>query len=260
MPTMIRVKFEKLVTDFGWVLKAEHAGLLQYLHPEFPHDVLSVNTVCKMGCIVRKGKSRLDFMGLSGAKATLKSFHQVELPLKIKPQIRKAMRVEQEAYSNESHVYPLYGFVTFAGQTMAIEQLGSGDEYKYEVMVPKGMIFVPDGVHTLLCKNLADVRERVSDNDLELEKCEEQPTMEDVNALSEFKVVSHDNYWVVEAVATHPEDTSRVASVTIANCSSPEMAEMVKQAVSGFKRLSLALTYLEDGAPNSALRALKGGR
>ena len=70
---------------------------------------------------------------------------------------------ERNAYHKTKPVYPLYGYVIKNGNKWVIEDLrGSHDgDPKFEVMAPDGYVFEPDGVHTLLCVDHADIIERV---------------------------------------------------------------------------------------------------
>jgi hypothetical protein len=84
--------------------------------------------------------------------------------------IRKATDEEKGNYHGR---YPLFGFIKCSGKECAVEDLRgswSRPDPTYEVMAPKGFIFVPDGVHTLLADDLADVRSRVGANSLEAEE------------------------------------------------------------------------------------------
>lgn len=90
--------------------------------------------------------------------------------------IKRANAEQKAVYrENDWHVYPLYGFVKISGQDCYVEDLrgfSEKEEPKYEIIVPDGYIFVPDCLHTLLCYDLQDVRDRADGGGLE--KCEDQ--------------------------------------------------------------------------------------
>ena len=78
------------------------------------------------------------------------------------PKLVKATDAERRAYKG---IYPLSHFVTVDGQRLPVEYLGgawSKEDPQYEVMAPVGHHFKYDETHSLLCLNLADVRERTT--------------------------------------------------------------------------------------------------
>lgn len=83
--------------------------------------------------------------------------------------VKKATHEERLEYEKTNPVYTLYGFVKIGQHLCEIEWPNEPDGPKYEVMAPRGYIFNPEGVHTLLCFSLTDLQVRVSGN--ELEKC-----------------------------------------------------------------------------------------
>ena len=82
--------------------------------------------------------------------------------------IRKATPEEKAEYWKTSPVYPLYGYIKHDGHELAIEDLRCWpkEDPQYEVLAPDGHIFCPDGLHTILCHTLKDVRARVMENDI----------------------------------------------------------------------------------------------
>lgn len=72
-----------------------------------------------------------------------------------------ARKSERAAYRG---VYGLYGYVDVGGTRCAIEDLsgaGAEDDPKYEVMAPDGFHFDSEGLHSLLCVSLTDLRDRI---------------------------------------------------------------------------------------------------
>jgi hypothetical protein len=90
------------------------------------------------------------------------------------PRITKATADEVTTYAQQvpRPCYPLYGWVKFNGSRLPIERCGSWhpEDPKYEVMMPVGYVAMHEWTHTLLCHNLADVRERV--DCLAIEQCD----------------------------------------------------------------------------------------
>ncbi len=63
-------------------------------------------------------------------------------------------------------VHPLYGYVAVDGHQCEIEFPNEGrDNPKYEVMAPEGFHF-SEGLHSLLCFSMDDLRTRVAQNGL----------------------------------------------------------------------------------------------
>jgi hypothetical protein len=77
--------------------------------------------------------------------------------------VRKATAEEIANYSAlGGNLYPLSHYVMVDGMLCPVERLGShhdGDP-KYEIMLPAGYHARYECVHTLLCYDLADVRDR----------------------------------------------------------------------------------------------------
>jgi hypothetical protein len=87
--------------------------------------------------------------------------------------IRKAEAHEKKNYTG---INPLFGFVKVRGALggvktswqCAVEYLGEGpDEPNYEVIAPTGMIFAPDGTHTLLGVTQSDLVNRIGELEAE---------------------------------------------------------------------------------------------
>lgn len=74
-------------------------------------------------------------------------------------------QVEEYRRRKPSPLYPLYGYIKCDGIDCVVEILNQEDN-KYEVHAPNGWHFVPDYLHTMLAVDLADLRERVSNNGL----------------------------------------------------------------------------------------------
>jgi hypothetical protein len=60
--------------------------------------------------------------------------------------------------------YPLRGFVTYKEIELAVEKTSEG---YLEVHAPDGQNFSPDTLRTMVCDGMAELRERLSVNDLE---------------------------------------------------------------------------------------------
>lgn len=75
---------------------------------------------------------------------------------------RKATPAEIATYQATGPVYPLAYWVTVDGQTCPVEKLHNfgGNDPAYEIILPAGFHSLYDDTHTLLCDNLADVRDR----------------------------------------------------------------------------------------------------
>lgn len=81
-----------------------------------------------------------------------------------RPTVRRATAQEVAAYaaSMPRPLYPLSHWVTMGGIVCAVERLASyhPDDPRYEVIAPRGHHFTEDSLHTLLCYDLADLRDR----------------------------------------------------------------------------------------------------
>lgn len=88
----------------------------------------------------------------------------------------KATDAERAAYAATSPVYPQWGWVLKNGARFVVEDLrgswSKGDPV-FEIIAPDGHIFMSDCCHTLLCDNLADVRDRMSYATAERCDCDE---------------------------------------------------------------------------------------
>jgi hypothetical protein len=79
---------------------------------------------------------------------------------------RKATRDEQDAYADRYPLRPtLWGYATYNGHTYEIDRDGKAE---YEVNPPDGMHFIECNdthcdacLHSLVCFDLADVRDRI---------------------------------------------------------------------------------------------------
>jgi hypothetical protein len=80
--------------------------------------------------------------------------------------VRKATAAQKETYWAAKPVYPLYGYIKVDGQSCAVEDLKGDPDLRFEIIAPKGFHFFPAETHTLLCENLADLKERATSNDL----------------------------------------------------------------------------------------------
>jgi hypothetical protein len=88
--------------------------------------------------------------------------------------IFKATKAQQESYAQQQPkpLYPLWGYAVVEvtkglKKNCPVEFLNEGkDNPNYEIMAPDGYKFT-EGVHSLLCVNLADVRDRLKYNGLE---------------------------------------------------------------------------------------------
>jgi|SRR5277367_3888848 len=85
---------------------------------------------------------------------------------------RKATEAEQHAWGTEpmpdhpnlkANLYELRGFITCNGMELAVEKTGDG---AFEVHAPPERHFA-EGLHTLLCDDMPDLRERLRSYDLE---------------------------------------------------------------------------------------------
>ncbi len=77
--------------------------------------------------------------------------------------VRKATAEEMANYSAlGTNLYPLSHYVMVDGMLCPVERLGSSHENdpKYEIMIPNGYHVKYESLHTLLCYDLADVRDR----------------------------------------------------------------------------------------------------
>jgi hypothetical protein len=85
--------------------------------------------------------------------------------------IRKATEEERMGYEGQ---YPLYGYVKHGGLQLVIEDLRCWPKQdpQYEVMAPDGFHFSTDRLHSLLCIDMKDIRDRL--NGEELESCTEE--------------------------------------------------------------------------------------
>lgn len=98
------------------------------------------------------------------------------------PKVTKVYRASAAEQAGHSGLYPLYGWVTVNGHRCAVEDLRkswSKDDPQFEVIAPAGHHFTEypgascnDALHTLLCMNLADVRERAELH--QVEKCQNE--------------------------------------------------------------------------------------
>lgn len=76
--------------------------------------------------------------------------------------VRKATATEIANYSAVGgNLYPLSHYVVVDGVTCPVERLfGNECDPKYEIMLPTGYHAMYENLHTLLCYDLEDVRER----------------------------------------------------------------------------------------------------
>lgn len=76
--------------------------------------------------------------------------------------VTKATAAEITEYAKTDALYPLSHWVIVDGARCAVERITSGREGdpKYEIILPDGHHDLYDNIHTLLCFDLADVRER----------------------------------------------------------------------------------------------------
>lgn len=93
------------------------------------------------------------------------------------PTYRKATPEERATYRAQlpRPVYPLAGFVIVAGVSCAVEDLGEWERGnpQYEIIAPAGQHFdIGETVHTLLCDNVKDVRDRAASAGLASCSCE----------------------------------------------------------------------------------------
>lgn len=82
----------------------------------------------------------------------------------MKPVAVRATDIQKAEYQAAQPVYPLWGFVTVGEFRFPVESLSdwSPNDPKYEVIAPKGQVFAPDYLHTVLCYTLDDLRDRMS--------------------------------------------------------------------------------------------------
>lgn len=79
--------------------------------------------------------------------------------------IRIATEEQRDQYLEGKPVYPLHGFIRVDGTDCAIEDLrglASPGDPKWELMAPAGHQFFPEGLHTMLGFDQADIIERAS--------------------------------------------------------------------------------------------------
>lgn len=76
--------------------------------------------------------------------------------------LRRASDAEKAEYLQGSPVYPLSHWVDIGGVRCAVERLSSyhRDDPQYEIVLPEGYHDAYECLHTLLCFDLKDVRER----------------------------------------------------------------------------------------------------
>lgn len=76
--------------------------------------------------------------------------------------VTKATAAEIADYAKTDALYPLSHWVMVDGERCAVERITSGrdGDPKYEIMLPDGHHDVGDNCHTLLCFDMADVRDR----------------------------------------------------------------------------------------------------
>lgn len=86
--------------------------------------------------------------------------------------VTKATAAEIAEYAKTDALYPLSHWVIVDGVRCAVERLASSydNDPKYEIMLPSGFHDMYENLHTLLCYDLADVRERAEC--VTLSKCE----------------------------------------------------------------------------------------
>lgn len=92
---------------------------------------------------------------------------------------RKATPEEKVAYQNapRHNVYPLAGWIKVGDHLCAVEDLSEWPRGnpQYEIIAPEGMHFCDgDTLHTLLCTDQKDVRERAAMADVEKCTCDEE--------------------------------------------------------------------------------------
>ena len=76
--------------------------------------------------------------------------------------VTKATAAEIADYAKTNALYPLSHWVIVDNVRCAVERITSGHagDPKYEIMLPDGHHDLCDNIHTLLCFDIADVRER----------------------------------------------------------------------------------------------------
>lgn len=76
--------------------------------------------------------------------------------------VTKATAAEIADYAKTDALYPLSHWVIVDGARCAVERITSSNEGdpKYEIMLPDGHHDLYDNCHTLLCFDMADVRDR----------------------------------------------------------------------------------------------------
>lgn len=81
----------------------------------------------------------------------------------------KASAEDIKEYQKSDPVYPLSHWVTIDGVRCAVERLSQGvkEDPKYEVLAPNGYKFSEDGLTSLICYDLNDVKERCSYMEIE---------------------------------------------------------------------------------------------
>ena len=86
---------------------------------------------------------------------------------------RKATATEKQAWldapmpgepSLTLNLYPLCGYIAYNQMELAVEKTSDG---RFEVHAPDGRHFSPYVLHTMLCADMSDLRERLSVYDLE---------------------------------------------------------------------------------------------
>jgi len=86
-------------------------------------------------------------------------------PDKTHVKIFKAGQGEKENYEG---LYPLFGFAEWCGFILPVEKInpnpGGGVDYVYEVIAPENIVFLPDGLVTMICSDFADLRERLKNS------------------------------------------------------------------------------------------------
>ena len=74
----------------------------------------------------------------------------------------KVCKATEQDKAEYRGLYRLYGWVTVNGTRCAIEWLNEQEGPKFEVMAPRGFHFRNEGLHSLLCCSMADLRGRVN--------------------------------------------------------------------------------------------------
>jgi hypothetical protein len=80
--------------------------------------------------------------------------------------ITRATEIERQQYHG---VYPLYGWIRWKGQRLAVEDCSGGPagDPRYEVMAPEGYHFGASECHSLLGYNQKDAQSRLQGECLE---------------------------------------------------------------------------------------------